>query len=476
MNFARQPFFEPVDVVSGGGLKANSNGAGLLITVRDRLIAGTGSLGAITLATGAKAALIVLVIWTLALTLGQKHLRSGLSNAFANIARPAPPILMLCVLAGYAALSAVWARDAVAAFGAGAVLAAILLCSEWLGTALKSVRDDLAVLIAGWFVIGLVIGLALLISEILTDFSLYRWLLVVTPGLNPEHGSMVAEQKGEWILLNRSLANWSVAGINLLLWPALLVVTSIVRGRAKFWAVALIMTLVAIVTSVSDHQTSQLAILVSTAIFAAAFWAPQSVRRVMLASFLIFIVSVVPLSYAAGHQLQLQNASWAQMSLKDRFRIWGNAAAHAAQSPVLGIGARNTTTIETDTDPAQPAPDAAFNVQAHHPHNAILQIWLELGALGAAFLSAAIILLFREISKMSPARMPYVLAATAVTFIEAIATWNLWGAWYLSVLAISLNVMVLGLRVSDIALKRDALSFAAIWLPAQWSRKNRGIT
>lgn len=452
-------------------MKASLGEVGHVIPVRDRLIAGVGCILAMTLAIGAKSAWVVLPAWTMAVLIGALEPYSRVCNALTTRQfQASPPVLVMLGLAGYAALSALWARDLLSALGAAAALAAILFCGELLRAGLASIRSDLAVLVAGWFVIGLLTGCALLISELLTDFKLYLWLLTHFPSFGPSHSSMLAEQKGQWVLLNRSIANWSVGSLNLLLWPTLLAVTSLARGRARLAAAAFVILLFAIATFVSDHQTSQVAIIASTVTFAAASFAPDAVRRAMLAFCLSFVVFVVPLSHAASHQLQWQKSDWAQFSLQDRFRIWGNSAAHVAQSPVLGIGADNTTTLETSTDPAVPDPSIA--IRSHHPHNIILQIWLELGAIGALMLLVAIILLFREISKISARASPYALATVATMSIEAIATWNLWSTWILSVFMLVLSVFALGLRISGHSDEPQAQSFAKIWLPARGRRQD----
>ena len=203
-----------------------------MITVQYRLVAGVSGLLAGVLAVGAKAATILLVLWTTTVLLGARLSRDSQTKFWAEILRPSRPVYATAVFAVYAGVSALWAHDPRAALAACVSLLSVLLCGKVLHSALEALPAKVAVLVSGWFVIGLLCGTVVLLYELRSDFGLLRWVLAHVPSVAPVHSSMLALQRGTWVLLNRSLANWSVAGINLLLWPALLIVCSIMRGRS----------------------------------------------------------------------------------------------------------------------------------------------------------------------------------------------------------------------------------------------------
>ncbi len=302
----------------------------------------------------------------------------------------------------------------------------------------------------------------MLVSEFFTDFAIFRWILWAVPNVQPSENFMVVQESGRWILRSPAIGNWSVAAVSMFMWPAVLATVSIAGIRARaYFAIALI-TLVASIALLSDHQTSQIGLLFSLGAFAAAWAAPAFVKHVLAASCMFLIIAIVPLSYAADRVFKLHEASWAQPSLKERFRIWGSVADHYTKATVLGVGADNTTTVET----SYPVPfDGTSPVTKHHPHDMILQIWLELGALGGALLLIASYQIFQVVNRVRPKVVPYVLATGVMTTVEVVATWSLWSTWFLSALALTMTFLFLGVRVADDAANALSPAFAKIWLP-----------
>jgi len=86
-----------------------------------------------------------------------------------------------------------------------------------------------------------------------------------------------------------------------------------------------------------------------------------------------------------------------------------------------------------------------------HPHNGMLQIWLELGGIGVALLLATAILGFRRLLTSSPADM--VLAIICATIATSAVLWSLsfgvWQGWWLAVLGLTSAVTVCAARVLD---------------------------
>lgn len=445
-----------------------------MIGARDRWVAMVGCLAAVTMAIGAKASGPALAIWTVTVLACVAIGRPNSQNSFSEWAKPSTPVLSLLSLATFAMISAFWAHNPVAAISAGAMLAAVVVVGHLLHRGLDQLSPAASTLVSGWFMIGLVGGSLILLSEYLTSFALTRWVLTTVPSFRPLRNMMFAQSNGQWILLDRSAGNWSVAAVNFMVWPCILALSVITRDRARLLLPLALFALVAVITSISDHQTSQVGLIASLLIFGAANWAPFAVRSTAFALSILLIIAVVPLSYGANRIAHLQEAPWAQFTLKERLKIWGNVAENYLKAPLLGIGAGNTTIAQT-FNAAPPSIDQQI-VPKHHPHNMLLQIWLELGAVGALLLSLVVVSVFRALDRLPLRVVPYVLATGASLTVQVSATWSLWSSWFLCAVAMTISFLFLGVRLAREAELPRAQKFSEIWLPQTLMEKLRSRT
>lgn len=436
-----------------------------LVTVKDRVIAMAGCFAAGAMVVGAKAATIILAIWVVVVFACVIRKRSDWADLRAGILSPPRPLSAFLVLGLFASLSAFWAREPAEALKAGALLCLIIVLGHALRVALDRLSPAAAMLVAGWFVIGLAGGCILLFAELYTNFGIFRWAVSAFPEIRPSKNSMIVVKGGNVNVINRSFANWSVAGLNLLTWPSLLILSATVVGRWRLAACGALAALTLAVTFTSEHETSKLAVVLTAAAFAASLHAGIKTQRTVVLAAVVLILSVVPLAQISYSRFELHNAGWAQFTLKERVKIWGYAADSVWKTPVLGIGANNTT-IE-HTQKFKPAIGAA---PSHHPHNMVLQIWLELGALGASLLLVAAVLTFIGVGRLCPMAVPFGYATAAMAATQSMATWNLWHEWIQAAFMMSFCILMLGNRlVADIAAKQS-VAFAKIWLPEQLKR------
>jgi len=121
-------------------------------------------------------------------------------------------------------------------------------------------------------------------------------------------------------------------------------------------------------------------------------------------------------------------------SIAHRYRIWRFAADRAAERPFFGWG--------FDTSRALPGGHQLMRDGAEllplHPHNAVLQVWLELGVPGLLLLC---IVLWR--TYMPPGwhdfkRRELLIRTQTVTviFIAASVTFGIWQSWWLATIAL----------------------------------------
>jgi exopolysaccharide production protein ExoQ len=159
-----------------------------------------------------------------------------------------------------------------------------------------------------------------------------------------------------------------------------------------------------------------LAILAAPAIF------PQLVR----------IPAVVDTVDAAGDHVQESGVH--------RLLIWSFAGKRIAERPLLGWGLDSSRAIPGGTVQIRPAQ----TWMPLHPHNAALQVWLELGAPGAAILTLLTILLWLRLAGSAWPRLYAAAAAGSlvVALAAGLSTYGLWQEWWLGTLAFALFLIV----------------------------------
>lgn len=445
-------------------------GQQLSVAVCDRIVASIFCAGAVAFSVGAKSATLVLVALSIATVFGSSWRRGEAMSLLRDMTKLSPIVIASIVFSAFAALSALWADDPKLAILAGLSFLAALAIGQVLHASIKSMSPVVSVLVSGWFVFGVLIGSVVLMFELNNDYRIYRWLVTQFPDLLKANNMMLMRVDGHWVV-NRSIGNWSVAAVNMMLWPVLLILTTDLRGRVKFVASLVSFALVAGVTYSSDHQTSQVALVASTFVFALAVFSAKWVRGLMLAGIVLMTLTVVPVSQHVGNQFAVNGTEWAPVTLQERFRIWGNVSARISDAPIVGIGADNSTTADTNNEIV---PDGG-RAPPRHPHNMLLQTWLELGALGVAILLGMVLLLFRSIRELENLSQAFALATLATIVTEAAATWNLWSSWFLAGLMIISAIFSLSLRIRRLDAGGEKIAFFEIWLPKRlfWRRYSR---
>lgn len=119
-------------------------------------------------------------------------------------------------------------------------------------------------------------------------------------------------------------------------------------------------------------------------------------------------------------------------SVWHRAEIWAFVADRIAEHPVLGWGLNASRAIPGGKDLIQPG----IEKLPLHPHNAILQLWLELGAVGASIGAAVAILVIRAATSAAAdtdSRIGMAAAASAALTVAGTA-YGLWQGWWMATL------------------------------------------
>jgi O-antigen ligase len=124
----------------------------------------------------------------------------------------------------------------------------------------------------------------------------------------------------------------------------------------------------------------------------------------------------------------------AHANTRARVEIWTTFGEAVWQAPLLGGGFGVSPTLAQNRPvPAVPGSDTA-TVVLWHPHNAALQVWVELGAVGAALAIAVVVLLVRRIAALPSEMLAVSLALLAAVAAVSLVGHGAWQAWWPAVI------------------------------------------
>ena len=265
--------------------------------------------------------------------------------------------------------------------------------------------------------VGLALGLAILAAEAYGGLPLHRALYVRST-------SYAILDRGEIV-------------ISLLCWPAIIHLATRHRIAAAMlvWAVTLLALLPL------ESLAAVIGLAASAAAFLAALFGPRLVAFALGGGFAV-LDFFLPLWRPGGDVVQRLQAlaPWLRRSGLHRLAIWRFAGDRIAEHPWLGWG--------MDAARAMPGGNTAVKtylglppnfpldgvVMPLHPHDAILQLWMELGPAGVAIGSALLILLLHRavIAVKGGLAAAGFLAIIAAALPPLLLSFGVWQAWWQS--------------------------------------------
>lgn len=158
-----------------------------------------------------------------------------------------------------------------------------------------------------------------------------------------------------------------------------------------------------------------IAVPLGLAVFVLVCVRPRGAPRVLgvVAALFFLLVPLAMLALRAAHLRWEAPASWAQ-----RMGYWSNALEGIAWRPLQGWG----------LDASRVFPGITL-----HPHNAPLQLWLELGMVGAALAAIGWALMLRRLSREQPSLIAAAAAASAAVYLLfGAVSFGVWQEWWLA--------------------------------------------
>lgn len=130
----------------------------------------------------------------------------------------------------------------------------------------------------------------------------------------------------------------------------------------------------------------------------------------------------------------------------DRIAIWQSFGAAVEQAPILGSGFNVSTRMADIPLATMVAEPLKLMLGAGHPHNAFLQIWVELGVVGAVLAVISVLVAMRTIIRLPGAVRPLAIAFAAATLSIAAVSHGAWQAWWIAAVGASIAMLHLAAR------------------------------
>jgi O-antigen ligase len=353
-----------------------------------------------------------------------------------------PPLVVACAfLAIYVLVSAAWSAAPLLAIYTAAIGFLVLALAWAAVVGVEPLSRLRAQKLANAVVIGFAIGLAFLFVEELTDDAVklffYKKLPFITR--NPKH--MVLRDT-EVVTLAVYLSNRSMAIASLLLWPVLGLLAALFAAPAQRPLLVLIVLGLSAMASatilLSQHETSAIALAAGALVFAAAWASRRLAVGLVIAGWACAILLVIPMAHFAYDTLNLQKSQSLPFSARARIVLWKYTASLVPHAPIIGVGAYSTEVLDQRRGPVATLPDEPVALRtARHSHNIYLQVWYELGVIGAALLALIGASAVGAIRRLSAKVQPYALATFATSAAMAATSWSLWQEWFLAAFALA---------------------------------------
>jgi O-antigen ligase len=274
--------------------------------------------------------------------------------------------------------------------------------------------------------------------------------------LKPARAKHVTMSKGLVTKMNLSRFNQNVAMLSLMLWPGLLALRAITTGTRRVALMIVFFVLMAVPIAISEHDSSQVALVISLLIVPLVRRWPRSTIQGLAIAWCVGFVLVLPLDFLA-YKAELYRATWLPSSARARIIIWEYTAEQTLVHPWLGIGADSTATVKAErtTPPEQPKGYVIRRTTGQHAHDLFLQTWYELGLFGAILIAIAGATVALRI-KLLP-REAQACATACFTTFTAIAAfaWGIWQVWLMC--AVALMPLYLALAAAHFRNSGDAL-------------------
>lgn len=354
--------------------------------------------------------------------------------------QPGPVLYSLAGLAGWSLLSWFWSINPDETLKTGLSLAATLFGGAVLFAVGARLDGREKEILRNGILLGGAIGFPLIAFE----FSTNAWLSRFLYGLADKHLFLV---QGSYT----PAMNAGMASTALFFWPWALALWSRFRGPVAGLGIAVALGLILL----SDSDSVIFGVAAGAGAFALGLAWPRMMPWVLgaLVSAGVLLAPMIP-ERLPDPMKPGPYLSWLSPSAAQRLVIWRTAVGHIEKKPVLGEGFDATRSLYGKKDRVllrfpdeimgRPWGPTIFEPIPLHPHNGILQVWLELGAVGALILLGVLWAVIQSIRRFLDDKIHRAAALGAFTGWLGIASisFGAWQSWWLASILFGAAFMV----------------------------------
>lgn len=280
---------------------------------------------------------------------------------------------------------------------------------------------------AEWFPFAAMLVGGITIIDIMTGMHLYNSINHLPPHI----------LRPDFLNKNTSVFVMSLPAILYLAWKS--------RSVIFFLTILAVAVFTFIVTY---SQACQLAIIV---LFFAAFGSQSFLEKLTIRSAFLclsFLLLMLPwiaptLFDLLAEKLDSNEGLAASASASLRLENWDFLARRILENPLNGFGIDTTRFTKFDTEKLY-----FHNDSIMHPHNIILQMWIEFGAFGVAWTLALFGYLYALFGKLAPRnrRLAFVTFCGIMVFL--LVSWSIWASWLVAVILYLSSLLILAAKTS----------------------------
>lgn len=123
---------------------------------------------------------------------------------------------------------------------------------------------------------------------------------------------------------------------------------------------------------------------------------------------------------------------------KERIQIWQSFGAVVQKRPILGTGFGTSTELASDSVADEVPQKRRRMLSSWHAHNALLQVWIEMGLVGALIAGVFVVLLVRSVGSMEGLDLGLGVAAVSAAAAILMVGHSPWQGWWVAALGASI--------------------------------------
>lgn len=347
-------------------------------------------------------------------------------------------LAVILTLPIFGAASAMWSLAPGASLKTAFILGALFLIGSLMIKVSGELDERERLFIEKSILVGGFIGYTLIGIEQVSNAGLSRFLQELV-------GRHVVMRNDSTSIFNQGMSIGA-----LYLWPFGMV---LIR-KWSFFAASPILALCAGLIFLSEAQVPGVALVTGAIALLLTRAMPHFAPKVLILGVVIgtLLAPAIP-GMLPNPQTNEPSLSKYSDSILHRFIIWQTAKDHILKNPIIGAGLNSTRFLYTKEDRIYylveiPSTGRSWGVFSEpiplHPHNAILQVWMELGLLGAVLLAVFLVAILNQLRLLA---LPHWETAASFAFfacaltIESIS-YGAWQSWWLSGLWLSSALVV----------------------------------